>query len=318
MLKKLQDIKTLFEETNYMSNIHDYHVFRFKKVNGRVLIDVKEFSDSPWTIVDGTLMPIPPPSESNLSEQQPNFEMVNKLEESLNLIQESRFLDPQQALKLRQEIRDIEDIQSRASHSIWKFADFENYSARPQAEAIVSPFLLDSVEETFVPRPPVIGNRRITVTKKHVYVGDLVAFLQGTTIIVGTIVKILTANIIVLPWSFKNGKYELDEQITRQQIPRLQIMASGLRFNGRRTFDASIQEKLDNVVRQYTEALQLRAIIPQLQAAIIPQPQAAIIPQPVEVGYTQTQSEIPIYTQNDPDILEDEDEEEDEMREDYE
>ena len=167
-----------------MSHLHDYHVFRFSKIPNGVVIDVKEFSNSEWIRLDGNLI-----SEITLSEIPyitPDLKDLTNFESVLDSFVTNNFIMATHTTKIREEIELMKQI---SSVETWKFEEFGKYYDRPHIDELIQPLLLNSVEEVFIPRPPIIQNRRISLKKKHVYVADLLIYMERGAMKVGTVKK---------------------------------------------------------------------------------------------------------------------------------
>ena len=65
-------------------------------------------------------------------------------------------------------------------------------------------------EQTFVPRPPIISNRRIQIAKKSIFVGDLITYLSNGVLSAGTVKAIKKGRVEIIVWEKVNGQYYLN------------------------------------------------------------------------------------------------------------
>ena len=238
-------MKRLLHNEFLMSQIHDYHLFRFSKVSGQVVIDVKELSTSEWVRLEGNL--IGELSSSEIPHVSPDFQDVLSFEIAIDDFVKDNLMLPTQAAKLKAEIA---SLKSTEGVTTWNFEDFPKYFNRPSSQEIIQPLLANTVEEMFIPRPPLIRNQRTSFKKRHVFVADLLLYLENGLACVGTVKNISNGHVEIILWELINNEYQMTEGT--RTIPRHKIMASGLRFNKVRTFDQDIQIKIQSLIEQHT------------------------------------------------------------------
>lgn len=283
------DVKKMLENQLLMSHLHDYHFFRFSKVSNVVVIDVKEFSNSEWIRLEGNLI-----TEVDLSEFSyvtPDFKDLSNFENMLESFVQNNFMSVTQEAKIRQEIESLRQISSLGT---WNFDEFGKYFDRSNADETIQPLIVNSIEEMFIPRPPVIQNRRISMKKKYVYIADLIMFMERGMMKVGTVKKIGARYVETIPWVLVNDQYRIQQDRT-ESVPREEIMASGLRLDKKGNFSEEIKQKISMIINQY---MQLNNIsedaFPQSQS----HPQSQIL----------NSDEIPVYDTLDMDYFESESE----------
>ena len=244
MLNRMKDLKKKLGNENTMSYVHPYHSFKFFKCEGQVKLQVKKYSNEAWVNIEGELLAALTHEDTD-SDVVPQFQELDKFEASLDQFVEGRFLSSSQIDKLRTEVRDIK----RGETAMWSFDNLGKYTERRVQTEIISPLVVNSVEEATIPRPPLISNRRIQVTKRHVYPGDLIVYFRQGAIHAGTVKEIFNRQVEILPWNWVDSRYQICTEPL--SISREEIMASGLRFNGERKFQEKIQMKLDALLEQF-------------------------------------------------------------------
>ena len=172
-MNKVKDVKKFLDNSLLMSQIHDCHVFRFHRFEGNIVIDVKEYSNSPWRRLEGNL--ISEITNQEISYVIPNYDSLKPFESSINRVIDDKIIEANIAAKIQQEINSIKNDMNPS----WTFESFDKFNQRPMIISdVVTPLILNSTEVTFLPRVPVIKAKRVCVSKKHVYVGDLLVFMS--------------------------------------------------------------------------------------------------------------------------------------------
>ena len=90
-MNKVKDVKKFLDNSLLMSQIHDCHVFRFHRFEGNIVIDVKEYSNSPWRRLEGNL--ISEITNQEISYVIPNYDSLKPFESSINRVIDDKIIE---------------------------------------------------------------------------------------------------------------------------------------------------------------------------------------------------------------------------------
>ena len=120
IVKSIVDTKKWLSQSNSLHNHSNFNVFRFSKVEGEAVLDVKLLSTSlSWTRV-GNITP-DLPSLNELSMEKPEYKSIDEFEMNLDKMVQLSMMSDTGAIEWRNVITNLKESDTIPQ---WSFEDF--------------------------------------------------------------------------------------------------------------------------------------------------------------------------------------------------